>query len=307
MLVPNRHGSSNSYRYGFQGQEKDNEIKGEGNSLNYTFRMHDPRVGRFFAVDPLTAKYPHNSPYAFSENRVIDGVELEGLEVVLIGKSVGITLTIGTGFTENGVAFGPDGAYFYNSTGGGLDLGTNSAGVDADIKVSVTVFPHMPNVTFAGGEGNNFAINAGPLSIGGASSGGYEGINIQYGIGTSCSVSYTHSYTSLKKINSNQITKYISKAQIIDARNFLTEKKNDLVSKNKNLKNANEKISNQIKSLSKNSPNQNKKEIESNLNRVKKLNNKLKENKERIAKNGSDINKIESSTKKIDDVINGIK
>jgi hypothetical protein len=48
--------------------------------LNYTFRMHDPRIGRFFAVDPLSDKYPHNSPYAFSENRVIDGIELEGLE-----------------------------------------------------------------------------------------------------------------------------------------------------------------------------------------------------------------------------------
>jgi len=42
--------------------------------------MHDPRIGRFFAVDPLTSKYPWNSPYAFSENRVIDAVELEGLE-----------------------------------------------------------------------------------------------------------------------------------------------------------------------------------------------------------------------------------
>jgi hypothetical protein len=42
--------------------------------------MHDPRVGRFFAVDPLAAQYAYNSPYAFSENRVIDGVELEGLE-----------------------------------------------------------------------------------------------------------------------------------------------------------------------------------------------------------------------------------
>jgi len=58
----------------------DNEIKGEGNSLNYTFRMHDPRVGRFFATDPLAPVYPWNSPYAFSENRVIDGVELEGAE-----------------------------------------------------------------------------------------------------------------------------------------------------------------------------------------------------------------------------------
>jgi len=80
MLVPNRHESSDKYRYGFQGQEKDDEIKGEGNSLNYKYRMHDPRVVRFFAVDPLSPSYPHNSPYAFSENRLIDSRELEGLE-----------------------------------------------------------------------------------------------------------------------------------------------------------------------------------------------------------------------------------
>ena len=42
--------------------------------------MHDPRVGRFFATDPLEAKYPWNSPYSFSENKVINSVELEGLE-----------------------------------------------------------------------------------------------------------------------------------------------------------------------------------------------------------------------------------
>ncbi|RTY85982.1 hypothetical protein EKL32_28165, partial [Flavobacterium sp. GSN2] len=84
MLVPGRHATNipNGHRYGFQGQEQDNELKGEGNSLNYTFRMHDPRVGRFFAVDPLFKKYPHNSTYAFSENRVIDGIELEGLEMI---------------------------------------------------------------------------------------------------------------------------------------------------------------------------------------------------------------------------------
>jgi RHS repeat-associated protein len=80
MLVPNRHGQSDSYRYGFQGQEKDDELKGEGNSLNYTFRMHDPRIGRFFATDPIGQSFPWNSPYAFAENRVIDKMELEGLE-----------------------------------------------------------------------------------------------------------------------------------------------------------------------------------------------------------------------------------
>jgi hypothetical protein len=68
------------YEYSFQAQEQDGEIKGPGNSINYKYRMHDTRLGRFFAVDPLAAKYPWNSPYAFSENRVIDGVELEGAE-----------------------------------------------------------------------------------------------------------------------------------------------------------------------------------------------------------------------------------
>lgn len=73
--------TTSSYRFGFQGQEKDDEIHGaSGTSINYKYRMHDPRIGRFLSLDPLAPKYPHNSPYAFSENRVIDGVELEGLE-----------------------------------------------------------------------------------------------------------------------------------------------------------------------------------------------------------------------------------
>ena len=80
MLTPGRHASDESYRYGFQGQEKDDELKGEGNSLNYKYRMHDPRIGRFFAVDPLAPKYPHYTPYQFSGNKVIRFVELEGLQ-----------------------------------------------------------------------------------------------------------------------------------------------------------------------------------------------------------------------------------
>jgi len=82
MLLPNRHENAGEYRYGFGGMEKDDEVKGEGNSVNYKYRMHDPRIGRFFALDPLANKYPHNGPYNFSENRVIDGIELEGLETV---------------------------------------------------------------------------------------------------------------------------------------------------------------------------------------------------------------------------------
>lgn len=73
-----------AYRYGLQGQERDDEVKGSGNSVNFKFRVHDPRLGRFFSVDPLFASYPFNSNYAFSENDVIRAVELEGLEKMII-------------------------------------------------------------------------------------------------------------------------------------------------------------------------------------------------------------------------------
>lgn len=105
-LLPGRHGNSSDYRYGFQGQEMDNEIKGEGNSYNYTFRMHDPRIGRFFSIDPLTTKYPWYSPYAFSGNRVIDATELEGLEpiITITNKETGYTFIKVYGYTNTETA-----------------------------------------------------------------------------------------------------------------------------------------------------------------------------------------------------------
>ncbi|MBF4485042.1 hypothetical protein IRZ78_09445 [Flavobacterium sp. CSZ] len=96
MLVPNRHKSADDYRYGFQGQEKDDEIRGgEGNSLNYTYRMHDPRVGRFFTTDPLAKEYPHYSPYSFSGNKVIASIEFEGLEDVWVADGAKIVKKVG--------------------------------------------------------------------------------------------------------------------------------------------------------------------------------------------------------------------
>lgn len=83
------------YRYGFQHQEKDEEFKGKGNAVNYKYRIHDPRVGRFFAVDPLTAEYSDLSPFQFSSNRVVDFLEVEGLEgtKAQFNASLGFSLT----------------------------------------------------------------------------------------------------------------------------------------------------------------------------------------------------------------------
>ena len=101
MVMSGRNGGEN-YTFGFQGQLQNNEIKGKGNSVNYKYRMHDPRLGRFFAVDPLTSKYPFYSPYTFSGNRVIDMVELEGLEPTAseaAGMAADVYDASGTGLT----------------------------------------------------------------------------------------------------------------------------------------------------------------------------------------------------------------
>ncbi|CAA7196831.1 DUF6443 domain-containing protein [Chryseobacterium potabilaquae] len=64
-----------SYQYKMQGQELQ-----ETGFYQYRWRQYMPDIGRFFNIDPLAEDYIHNSTYAFSENRVIDNVELEGLE-----------------------------------------------------------------------------------------------------------------------------------------------------------------------------------------------------------------------------------
>jgi RHS repeat-associated protein len=68
------------YPFGFNGQEKEDEVYGEGNAYSFEYRIHDPRVGRFLRLDPIFRDYPWNSPYVFAENRVIQGVDFEGLE-----------------------------------------------------------------------------------------------------------------------------------------------------------------------------------------------------------------------------------
>ncbi|SMO77477.1 hypothetical protein SAMN06265171_106276 [Chryseobacterium rhizoplanae] len=54
---------------------------------SYRWRNYDAGMARFFNADPLSEKYAYQSHYNFSENRVVDGRELEGLEVVLLKKS----------------------------------------------------------------------------------------------------------------------------------------------------------------------------------------------------------------------------
>ncbi len=65
-----RNGGAN-YRYNFQGQESDDEVKGKGNSYTTKFRQYDSRLGMWLSIAPLGGKFPWQSPYvAFDNNPV---------------------------------------------------------------------------------------------------------------------------------------------------------------------------------------------------------------------------------------------
>ncbi len=74
-------GTENNYKQ-YQGQEWTEDLG--LNIHEWEYRISDPAIGRFWQVDPLAEDYYHNGVYNFSENRVIDAWELEGLEARLI-------------------------------------------------------------------------------------------------------------------------------------------------------------------------------------------------------------------------------
>jgi RHS repeat-associated protein len=73
--------SSSDYRFGFNGQEKDNETKGVGNSYDFGARIYDSRLGRWMSMDPLMAIFPSSSPYVFALNSPIYYYDIEGKNV----------------------------------------------------------------------------------------------------------------------------------------------------------------------------------------------------------------------------------
>ncbi|WP_236025495.1 DUF6443 domain-containing protein [Flavobacterium geliluteum] len=66
-------------KYKFNDKEFQDEL-----GLNvyfFKFRSYDPTLGRFWQIDPLAGTYAHNSTYAYAENNVSSGTDLEGLEL----------------------------------------------------------------------------------------------------------------------------------------------------------------------------------------------------------------------------------
>lgn len=87
MQVPRRFADeADGYRYGFNGKERDNELKGEGNSYDFGARMYDPRIGRWFKIDAKQNLYQSLSPYHFAFNNPITTIDTDGNEnIVVVG------------------------------------------------------------------------------------------------------------------------------------------------------------------------------------------------------------------------------
>jgi RHS repeat-associated protein len=79
---------SDFYRYGYQGSEKDDEVKGQGNSYATFYRNLDPRVGRWFSVDPKKSAW--ESPYVTMGNNSI-----------LFNDQFGDTVKVNTSINNN--------------------------------------------------------------------------------------------------------------------------------------------------------------------------------------------------------------
>jgi RHS repeat-associated protein len=76
QLVPNRHKTDDSYRYGFQGQEKDDELKGEGNHNTAMYWEYDTRIGRRWNLDPVVKSWL--SSYSVLSNSPIWKIDPDG-------------------------------------------------------------------------------------------------------------------------------------------------------------------------------------------------------------------------------------
>ncbi len=150
------------YKYKFQGQERQEDLNLGWDSFKY--RNYDYAIGRFFNVDPLAEKFPYNGVYNFSENRVVDGVELEGLEYARL-DDLGInpesaqnedgTWTFDLGDTHfenvqsfdiNGETYIDLGQHMYYGENGWSTNGTRQEQITFESKVGIQLVSNIENL-----------------------------------------------------------------------------------------------------------------------------------------------------------------
>lgn len=78
-LMPGRNSVAESYRYGFNGYEKDDEVKSvAGGHISFEDYGYDPRIARRWNMDPLWKSFPYQSPYVYALNNPIKFIDIDG-------------------------------------------------------------------------------------------------------------------------------------------------------------------------------------------------------------------------------------
>lgn len=110
----------------FQNQELNNDLG--VNYYEFRWRTHDPQIGRFLQIDPLADKYRYNSPYAFSENKVVVHRELEGLEAWNVNNPDGSITTINGAYASQSdaqAAYNTNYRWWHSVRGENLNVGAD--------------------------------------------------------------------------------------------------------------------------------------------------------------------------------------
>ncbi|MEO6039445.1 MAG: RHS repeat-associated core domain-containing protein, partial [Saprospiraceae bacterium] len=94
MAMKGRTWEKGNWRYGFNGKENDDEVKGAGNSIDFGERIYDNRLGRFLSTDPLKEAFTSLTPYNFAGNSPILFVDSEGKKIIIYYKEKGKKKTV---------------------------------------------------------------------------------------------------------------------------------------------------------------------------------------------------------------------
>ncbi len=198
--------TSNTYRFFFNGQESEIEVHNKQDIYNFGDRIYNPRLSRFFSLDPLLHKFPESTPYSYGFGNPVVNIDDQGANPIYsVLKSIAsttrttilieasVTLEIGIVKTASrGMAVDKNGnVLLYNSRDNGASFAPNP-GVSTGIKCAA--LPGAPSVDQLIGDGASFSISADvskvlPLSVGGSLEMDMSGQPI--GIGGTLGLSYS--------------------------------------------------------------------------------------------------------------------
>jgi hypothetical protein len=143
--ITGRSYSSMEYRFGFNTQEKTDEISGPGNHNTATFWEYDGRLGRRWNQDPVTHKFPSWSPYSAMACNTIINIDVAGLfPWPITARSFISAETVGDGY--------------FRGDGRGPSLSTDRTVVTSRTFVNFTFDPQKQKIV-------NSTVDADPTTV----------------------------------------------------------------------------------------------------------------------------------------------